>query len=105
VHWHYKICDCCNIKIGSQVTEFYSLCHFSLCNGVPHLPKWKIYETMGDKDFECKICVIVFVYIFGAVDILRCHQLMPTPYPAVKLSRQSLLHAWKEFCVVKCCHF
>lgn len=110
LHWHHKIYDCCNIKIRSRVTKFYSSCHFStkyesLCNGVPHLPKWKIYETVGDKDFECKIYVSVFVYIFEAFDISRCHLLMTTPYPAVKLSRQSLLHAWKEFCVDKCCHF
>jgi hypothetical protein len=48
--------------------KFYSLCHIStkyesLCNGIPHLPKWKIYETMGDKDFDCKIYVNVFIYL------------------------------------------
>lgn len=49
--------------------------------------------------------MLVFVYIWGFWYFKVCHILMPTPYPAVKLSRQSLLHAWKKFCVDKCCHF
>jgi hypothetical protein len=38
-------------------------------NGIPNLLKWKIYETLGDKVFECKIYVCF--YIFEAFDILR----------------------------------
>lgn len=60
--------------------KFYSLYHFStkyesLCNRIPNLLKWKIYETLGDKDFECKIYVCFC--IFEAFDILRSITLCP----------------------------